>query len=160
MSYISDLRKYVGHSPILTAGAVLFIFKDSKLLMQLRSDYNAWGLIGGSLELGETLEETAIRELKEETNLDVDELKFVRILSGKNTYREYPNGDKLYDITAIYTVTKYHGDLKINDNESKELKWFDINNLPDNLAPITVNYLTKFNNLLQDAYDKYKNVDN
>lgn len=56
------------------------------------------------MELGESFEETAKRELKEETNLDIDELELVKVLSGKDTYREYPNGDKLYNITAIFVI--------------------------------------------------------
>ena len=92
MSYISDLRKYVGHNPILTAGVGLLVFNsEDKILMQLRTDYNSWGFPGGSMELGESFEEVAIRELKEETNLEIDELKLLKVLSGKNTYSEYPH---------------------------------------------------------------------
>lgn len=48
MGYISNLRKYVGHEPILTAGVGLFVFNDeNKVLMQLRTDYNSWGFPGG-----------------------------------------------------------------------------------------------------------------
>ena len=156
MSYIKDLRKYVGHEPILTAGVVLFIFNDkNEVLMQLRTDYNLWGFPGGAMELGESFEETAARELKEETNLDIDELISIKVLSGKDTYREYPNGDKLYDITNIFLVKKYHGELKVNDDESKQLDWFNINNLPENMTDHTKNYLTKFGNILEEAYNKY-----
>ena len=155
MGYINDLRKYVGHEPILTAGVILFLFNEKdEVLMQFRTDYNMWGFPGGAMELGESFEETASRELKEETNLDIDDLVSIKVLSGKDTYREYPNGDKLYDITNVFLIKKYHGELKVNDDESKRFKWFSINNLPENMTEHTKNYVTKFGNILEEALKK------
>ena len=152
MSYIKFLRQYVGHEPILTAGVGLFVFNENKqVLMQLRTDYNQWRFPGGAMELGESFEETAKRDLKEETNLDIIESKMIKVLSGKDTYREYPNGDKLYDITAIFVITNYNGTLKVNDNESKKLEWFSIDDLPKNITSHTKNYLEKYGDILQEA---------
>jgi len=151
MNYIKFLRQYVGHEPILTAGVGLFVFNENKeVLMQLRTDYNQWGFPGGAMELGESFEQTAKRELKEETSLDIIEMKMIKILSGEDTYREYPNGDKLYDITAIFVVTKYMGNVKVNDTESKKFEWFDVNNLPENMTNHTKKILNKYSNILND----------
>lgn len=159
MSYIKDLRKYVGHNPILTAGVLLFVFNDKdEVLMQLRTDYKKYGFPGGAMELGESFEEVARRELKEETNLDIIDLEMVKVLSGKDTYREYPNGDKLYDITAIYVINKYSGELMVNDNESKKLEWFNVGNLPSNMTEHTKNYLEKYGDILGRALKIYKGV--
>lgn len=127
--------------------------------MELRSDYNQWGFPGGAMELGESFEETAKRELKEETNLNIEELKLLSVLSGKDTYREYPNGDKLYDITAIYVVTSYSGDLKINDNESKKLQFFNIDQIPENKTNHTKRFISKYRYLLDLALLEVKRHD-
>ena len=93
-SYISTIRKYIGHKPLLTVGAWLLVVNEkNEVLMQLRSDFNSWDFPGGTMELGETIEEVARRELKEETNLELDDLKVLDVFSGKDTYRKYPNGN-------------------------------------------------------------------
>lgn len=40
MSYISEMRKYIGHAPMLLAGATVVVIKDNKILLNLRSDTN------------------------------------------------------------------------------------------------------------------------
>lgn len=74
MSYLSELRKIVGHRPLLSAGATVIVIQENKILLNLRSDTKTWGIPGGALELGECLEETAIRELKEETGLSAEKM--------------------------------------------------------------------------------------
>lgn len=49
MSYIQNLRKYVGHDEILSVGATILVVKENKILLQLRSDTRTWGIPGGQL---------------------------------------------------------------------------------------------------------------
>ena len=66
MGYIMNLRKKIGTEPIIMVGACVLIFNEHKqLLLQLRKDNRCWGLAGGSMELGESLEEVAEREMFE-----------------------------------------------------------------------------------------------
>ena len=81
--------------------------------------------------MNETLEECAIRELKEETNINVNDLELITVLSGKEYYFKYPNEDELDCVIALYKVSNYEGELNINDGESKELKFFSLDNLPE-----------------------------
>ena len=136
MEYFKRLRQFMGHEPILTAGAVMIVLNEkNEVLMQLRSDFKRWGVIGGGMDLGESMEDTARRELEEETGLIADSLELMDLMSGPETFRTYPNGDQLYDVTAIYYIKKYHGELKINDDESIELKWFNIDDVPVDTMP-------------------------
>ena len=130
MSYISYIRKYIGHAPMLTAGATVAVIKQNKILLILRSDTKTWGLPGGAIELGESLEETAARELYEETNLKAESFKFLRLYSGKEMHFVYPNSDELYTVTALYLAENVSGDMRVNDPEIIELGYFAVNELP------------------------------
>lgn len=131
MGYISELRKYIGHNPLICAGATVAVIKDKQILLNLRSDTKTWGIPGGSLEVGETLEETAKRELKEETNLDCDNFTLLNVFSGNDFYFKYPNGDELYSVIALYLADDFKGSLKITDDESIDLSFFSKSELPN-----------------------------
>lgn len=143
MSYISEMRKYIGHQPMLSAGATVTVIKDNKILLNLRSDTNTWGIPGGATELGETLEETAARELKEETNLDCDSFTLLNVFSGKDFYFKYPNGDELYSVVALYLANDVTCELKITDDESFKLDYFSKDNLPnlESRAKVIIDWL-------------------
>ena len=113
--------------------AAVIVNTKGEILLQRRTDKDLWGLPGGCQELGESFEETIIREIKEETNLDVEEkdLKLINIVSGKTRMNKYPNGDIVINNTALYYIEKYSGELKYNE-ESKDLKFFNLNSLPQN----------------------------
>ena len=111
--------------------------RTNKILLIQQYNRPAYILVAGYVNRTEQLEHAVIRELKEETNLEIIESQMLKVLSGKDTYREYPNGDKLYDVTAIFVVKKYNGNLKINDKESKKLRWFNIDDLPKNMTDHT-----------------------
>ena len=132
MGYIMDLRKYVGHAPLIGLGATTLVFNEKmELLLNLRSDTNTWGIPGGSMELYETIEETAIRELKEEAGISANELELVTVLSGSDYYFEYPNGDKMCTVIVLFKVLNYTGDISVSDDESKKLEFFSLNDLPN-----------------------------
>lgn len=119
---------------LLQDGAAAIIVNDKgQILLQSRADRDRWGLPGGCQELGERFQETVIREIKEETNLDVleEDLELLELVSGPSRRNNYPNGDVVINNTALYCVKKYSGELKWNP-ESKEMKFFDLDNLPQN----------------------------
>ena len=144
MGYISEMRKYIGHAPLVTPGATAVVLKDNKILLNLRADTNTWGIPGGAMEPGETLEETAARELKEETNLCAEGFSLLNVFSGKDFYYKYPNADETYSVVVLYLAKEVAGELKITDGESRELKYFGKDELPllERRAKIIIEWLT------------------
>ncbi|WP_088012773.1 NUDIX hydrolase [Gottfriedia acidiceleris] len=145
MGYIMDLRKVVGSRPILMPGAnVILLDSQKRVLLQLRKDNNTWGLPGGSLELGENLEEVAKRELKEETGITALNLKFFNIFSGKEFYYKYPHGDEVYNVISTYICTEYTGELEKEESEVLELCFFSFNDLPSKINPSELPIINSF----------------
>ncbi len=128
---MGDLRhKFV----LLQDGAAIIIENEKgEILLQSRADRDKWGLPGGCQELGERFEDTIIREVKEETNLDIleSDLELLAVVSGASRRNDYPNGDVVINNTALFYTNKYTGELKW-DNESKNMKYFPKDKLPKN----------------------------
>ena len=136
--YILELRKIVGHRPLIQTGAsVLVEDSEGRVLLQLRHDNHCWGYPGGSMEIDEELEDTARRELFEETGIVAEELELFGVFSGKALHYVYPNGDEVSNVDIVYLCDDYDGDLRCQAEEVEELRFFEIDKLPDDLwAPV------------------------
>lgn len=96
---------------------------------------NCWGLAGGSLEPGETLEDVAKREMLEETGLTANDLQLFNIYSGEAFYYKYPHGDEVYNVVAAYICNNFDGELAIDEDEVSELRFFHVQEIPSNISP-------------------------
>ncbi len=123
----------VGHHRILMNFVLAAIFNDKgELLLQKRGDKKKWGLPGGVLELGETLEEALIREVKEETGLKIKPVSVVGIYTGPDYNVTYPNGDLTQPVAVLFNVKVIGGKLTDKvDEETLELRYFTKDNLPE-----------------------------
>lgn len=147
MGYISELRKYVGHMPIVhICASVIVEAPDGSILLQKRSDNGMWGYSGGSLELFEKAEDAAVRELYEETGLKAlpNELELFGVFSGEALHYTYPNGDEVSTVDIVYICRSYSGVLAQQCDETLELKFFPLNALPDNITPTVKPILKKY----------------
>lgn len=135
--YIAYLRARVGNAAVnLTGVNVLITNHKHQILLQKRGEYPLkWGLIGGIVELGETLEAACLREAYEETGLTLtDQPTLIGTTSGKDCYMHLPNGHQAYFITAGFHIN-YNGEpLSVDGKETKELVFFDFDNLPEELV--------------------------
>ena len=134
--YIMDLRKIVGHRPVLQVGASVIVEDaQERILLQLRKDNHCWGYPGGSVELDEVVEEAAKRELFEETGLHAEHMELFGIYSGRKLHYTYPNGDEVSNIDLVFLCRDYSGEMKMDEQEGDDLRFFSVEEVPDNISP-------------------------
>lgn len=130
--------------PFHLCGASVIVYTDHSVLLQQRRDNRCWGYHGGKVELGESVEEAAKRELFEETGLRAEDMKLFGVFSGKELHHIYPDGNEVYIIDVVFICNSFSGTLKAQKSEVLDLRWFDIGNLPENLSPPIKPALLKF----------------
>lgn len=146
MGYIEELRKIVGHRPLIFVGAVVIIVNDKNevLFQQRKQPYGVWGLPGGLMELGESTEETARREVLEETGLSIGKLDLINVFSGPGNFVKAQNGDEFYVVTIAYSTTEFSGQAKVSDDESLDLQFFSMESPPPKLVTSHQEILEQF----------------
>lgn len=125
--------------------AVLLVFKkDNKVALLHRQNTNwmndHWGVVGGKVDKGESALKAAMREAKEEVGVTVN-------LAASDVsavlYRTANDKDDLSPwVDIIFEITDWQGELyNAEPNSHSELKWFDLEDLPENITPFTKKYL-------------------
>ena len=128
-NYIQWIRGKVGHEKIILVFAGGCILNEAGgILLQRRGGSNMWGFPGGAIELGETPEAAAIREVKEETGLDVEVGELIGIYTDFDVRCQ--NGDRYQSIAIAYELTVVGGVLFCDEKETLELKYFPLNDTP------------------------------
>ncbi|GAA0343050.1 NUDIX hydrolase [Bacillus carboniphilus] len=136
MGYIEDLRKIVGHRPLIFVGSVV-VMADERgriLLQQRKFPKGKWGIPGGLMELRESTEDVARREVYEETGLTVKELNLINVYSGPDQFIKAENGDEFYVVTVAYYTTQFEGTFKMDRSESIKFEYFEPEQLPENIV--------------------------
>jgi len=122
------MKKYAGKT-----STAIIPFPENKILLIKRNTIpfkGYWGLPGGRMDPGETIEQTIVREVKEETGLDVT------IVSKVGEYVEKGVKDNVeYEYyPTCFVVKSVGGETKKQDSEIQEIKLFNLNQLPKPLA--------------------------
>jgi 8-oxo-dGTP diphosphatase len=122
------MKKYTGK----TSTAIIPFPKDRILLVKRDTVpfKGYWALPGGRMDSGETIEQTVVREVKEETGLDVTIVREV------GEYREQGIKDDVeYDYyPTCFVVKKVGGEIRKQDSEIQEIQLFSLKQLPEPLA--------------------------
>ena len=131
MGYIEDLRQVVGHQPLILVRPSVAIINNIGEILLVKYRDESWGIPGGLMELGESVEECAQREVKEEIGLTIKNLRLLEVVSGKQLFTRLANGDEYYNILIGYICTEYEGEIVPDNIEVFDAKFFKLTELPE-----------------------------
>jgi ADP-ribose pyrophosphatase YjhB (NUDIX family) len=119
-------------------GVSAVILTERGVLLQQRDDNRLWGLPGGAVEPGESVAEALVREVREETGLEVEPLRVIGVYSAPENHQivTYPDGNVIHYVSTAFECRIVGGTLVCGE-ESLALEWFDPERLPPDLLPMS-----------------------
>ena len=117
--------------------------RDDKILLMRRANTGyedgKYSLPSGHIEAGEFPDAAAIREAQEEVGVTIQDLVFKLVMYSDDNY-----------VCFFFEATRWEGEIRnCEENKCDDLNWFDLNNLPKNIAP---EVKTGLENFLQKRY--------
>lgn len=127
---------------ILPAVAAVIFNSDGKVLLHRRKGVNKWCVISGHVEFGETIEQAILREIKEETNVDADILRFIGVYSSPLNQTYHYNDKRVQYVTSYFeAILNDEIDTSYSNNETQELRFFNVDDLPSEMDQINPHWL-------------------
>ncbi|MBA6439573.1 NUDIX domain-containing protein [Streptomyces sp. GMR22] len=132
--YYDDPEAPEPNSLVVAASAVV-TDKRGRILLQRRRDNDLWALPGGGMEMTDSLPGTAVREVREETGLDVEITGLVGTYTDPRHVIAYTDGEVRRQFNVCFTASIVGGHLAISD-ESTELRFVS----PEELAELPIHH--------------------
>ncbi|AEV81419.1 NUDIX hydrolase [Actinoplanes sp. SE50] len=129
-SYLGKVRASIGDTDtIFFVGARTVVFDEQgRLLLIQRSDNHRWAIPAGAMELGESMEDCAVRELWEETGLRATSLTPYAFYTAYTYTNDY--GHTYQQVLMSFVVHSWEGELLRQTDESVDAGWFALDELP------------------------------
>lgn len=138
--FITRLRKKIGNDPLWLTGITAYVEDDAgRILLGRRADTGQWALVYGIVEPAEEPADTCVREVREETGVDVTPTCLVSVKSSPYMVT-YANGDQCQYMDLLFACHVREGgnaQPRVADDESLEVGWFEPTALPQPLATST-----------------------
>lgn len=129
IEHINDPDAPPANSLVPAASAVV-IDESELILLHRRSDNDLWSIPGGAMEMGESIADTAVRETREETGLEVRPLYVVAVYSNPRHLVEYGDGEVRQEFSVCFACEVVGGEIAVSE-ESTEVRFFDAAGLSD-----------------------------
>ena len=113
---------------LVPGGSALIVDDNGAILMQRRSDSGNWSFPGGTMEIGETLEQCVIRETKEETGLDIEITGLLGIYTDPDHVMAYADGEVRQEFNITFYGRVIGGDIEVS-SESTEVRFLTLTEL-------------------------------
>ena len=134
--YLKDLRGRIGHRLLMVPSVAAMIFNhEGRILLQRTNE--GWSLPAGAINPGETPAQAVIREVREQTGLQVRPQRVVGVFGGSDGFRfTYSNGDQVEYLCVLFECGVMGGEPGGSDDETVELHFFPVDQMPQ----LTVGY--------------------
>jgi ADP-ribose pyrophosphatase YjhB (NUDIX family) len=109
---------------LVPAASVVVVDPDGRILLHRRTDNQLWSIPGGGMEIGETIAETVVREVEEETGLKVEPDRLVGIYTNPRHVTEYDDGEVRQQFSICFACHVVGGQLVERADESLEVGFY------------------------------------
>ncbi len=133
MDYWQKLRQAVGQDTLILSGAAGAILKDDKVLLARHGAFKKWHIPGGLQEVGESIEATVKREIKEELGLTLEPTQLISVLSSPKWTTEFPNGDKIQKLLFFFKMEGELTPIKLQESEITDYDFFALDAIPEDM---------------------------
>jgi ADP-ribose pyrophosphatase YjhB (NUDIX family) len=122
IEHLNDPQAPSANSLVPAASAIV-VDDAGRILLHRRTDNALWSIPGGAMEVGESIAETVVREVKEETGIDVEPERLVGIYSNPRHVVEYADGEVRQQFSVCFACRLVGGQVALSD-ESSEVGFF------------------------------------
>lgn len=129
IDYYNDPNAPAPNSVVPSTSAIV-TDEHRRILLIKRRDNSLWALPGGGHDIGETIAATAVREVKEETGLDVEVTGLVGVYTNPHHVVAFTDGEVRQQFSLCFTTAVLGGELAI-DHESTDIAWIAPDDIPN-----------------------------
>ncbi|MHB8245582.1 MAG: NUDIX domain-containing protein [Acidimicrobiales bacterium] len=123
--YVRRLREAVGSDLLLLPAATSLVKDDQgRMLLVRQAGSCRWAFPGGGVEPGETPEEAAVREVREECSIDIELDGIMTVVGGERFRVTYPNGHLVEYFTVMFAAHITRGMPEADRVEISDTRWF------------------------------------